>query len=165
MTTPVDAIAGLKDMSTSFTGAVKNMKFIADYVHILKTSPFLRIGIGLLLLIVVIFLLKGYASSKSQRPLPPGPPPLFLIKNLHQVPVSYSWRVFQKWHKMYGPIVSLQFGPQVMISISSYEVAHDLFEKRKETYDARPHVIIEEYLFKRLKFVTLSGAQDRKSVV
>jgi hypothetical protein len=69
MTTPVDAIAGLKGMSTSFKHVMENTAFIADYVDILKMSPFFRIGIGLLL-IAVIFLLKNYASSKCQRPLP-----------------------------------------------------------------------------------------------
>jgi cytochrome P450 len=47
-----------------------------------------------------------------------------------------------------------------MISISSYEIAHDLFEKRKETYDARPHFIVSgEYIFGGINFAVLSGAQ------
>jgi cytochrome P450 len=138
---------------------MKNMAFIANYVDILKTSLFFGIGIALLL-IVVVFLLKNYVSSKRQRPLPPGPRPSFLIKNLHQVPLSYPWRVFQKWHQMYGPIISLQFGPQVMISIGSYETAHDLLEKRKEIYDGRPPFIVsEKYIFGELHLPTLSGAK------
>jgi hypothetical protein len=127
-------------MSTSFKSAITNMAFIADYVDILKASPFFRIGI-LLFLVVVIFLLTNHAFSKPQQPLPPGPRPSFLIKNLRQVPLSYSWRVFQKWHKVYGPIVSLQFGQHVMISIGSYEVAHDLLEKRKEISTTVGHIL------------------------
>ena len=116
------------------------MAFTTNYIDtMLKT--FFRIEIALLL-IVVTFLLINYASSKRQRPLPPGPRPLFLIKNLHQMPRSYPWRVLQEWHKIYGPIISLQFGQRVMISIGSYEVAHDLLEKRKDIYDSRPRLVV-----------------------
>ena len=117
------------------------MAFTVNFVDIQKTSPLFKIGTTLLL-IVVTFLLINYASSKRQLPLPPGPRPLFLIKNIHQVPTSHIWRTFQKWHKTYGPIVSLQYGQRVMISIGSYEVARDLLEKRKNIYSSRPHFVI-----------------------
>jgi len=113
-----------------------------------------------LLLIVVTFLFINYVSSKRQRPLPPGPRPLFLIKNLHQMPRSYAWRVLQEWHKIYGPIISLQYGQRVMISIGSYEVAHDLLEKRKDIYNSRPHVVAGDYMSKGLHTALLpSGTQ------
>ncbi|KAN0067997.1 cytochrome protein, partial [Elaphomyces granulatus] len=115
-----------------------NIAFTTNYIDVLR--PLFRIEVALL--IVVTFLLTNYASSKRRRPLPPGPRPLFLIKNLHQMPRLYPWRVFQEWHKMYGPIISLQFGQRVMISIGSYEVAHDLLEKRKDIYDTRPRLVV-----------------------
>ena len=69
-------------------------------------------------------------SERQQRPLPPGPRLSFLnTKCLHRI---YPWRAFQKWHKIYGSILSMQFGQRVMISIGSYEVAHDLLEKWKD---------------------------------
>jgi cytochrome P450 len=118
-----------------------NMAFTVDFADIQKTSTLFKIETALLF-IAVIFLLIKYASTKHQRPLPPGPPRSFLINNMHQMPTSYPWRVFQKWHKIYGPIVSLQFGQRVMISIGSYKVAHDLLEKRKNIYDSRPHFVV-----------------------
>jgi cytochrome P450 len=117
------------------------MAFTTKYIEILKASDLFSIEITFLL-IVIAFLLINYASSKPQRPLPQGPRPLFLIKNLHQMSPLYPWRTFQKWHKIYGPIISLQFGQRVMISIGSYEVAHDLLEKRKDIYDSRPRFIV-----------------------
>jgi cytochrome P450 len=62
---------------------------------------------------------------------------------------------------MYGPIISLQFGQRVMISIGSYEVAHDLFEKRKKIYDSRPRMIVGgECISKGLHTVLIpSGAR------
>ena len=121
---------------------MENMAFtVSSYIDILKTSGLFRIEI-VLLFMVVTFLLTNYASSKRQRPLPPGPRPLFLIKNLHQMPRSYPWRALQKWHNIYGPIISLQYGQRVMISIGSYKVAHDLLEKRKNIYDSRPLLVV-----------------------
>jgi len=119
---------------------MENMVFTTNFVDIQKTSALFKVGTALL--IVVTFLLINYAFSKRQLPLPPGPPPSFLIKNIHQVPTSYPWRAFQEWHKIYGSILSLQFGQRVMISIGSYEVAHDLLEKRKDIYDSRPRFVV-----------------------
>ena len=141
----------------------KNMAFAANYIDMLKTLLLSRIEITLLLTVLLaIFLLTNYyASSKHQRPFPPGPHPLFLIKNLHQLPQSYPRRAFQEWHKTYGPIICLRYGQQVMISIGSYEVAHDLLEKRKDIYDSRPRfIVVGECMCKGLHFQLLpSGAQ------
>jgi hypothetical protein len=48
-----------------------------------------------------------------------------------------------------------------MISIGSYEVAHDLFEKRKKIYDSRPRMIVGgECISKGLHTVLIpSGAR------
>ncbi|KAN0071631.1 cytochrome P450 [Elaphomyces granulatus] len=118
-----------------------------------------RIEIALLLIagLIIIFLLTNhYASSKRQRPFPPGPRPLFLAKNIHQLPQSYPWRAFQEWHKTYGPIICLRYGQQVMVSIGSYDVAHDLLEKRKDIYDSRPRwIFAAEHICKGLHTVAL----------
>ena len=141
---------------------MENMAFATSYIDsILKsTSSLFRIEI-VLLFIVATFLLTNYASSKFQRRLPPGPRPLFLIKNLHQMPRSYPWRALQKWHEIYGPIISLQYGQRVMISIGSYKVAHDLLEKRKNIYDSRPLFVVSgKYMSKGLNTALIpSGAQ------
>ena len=137
---------------------MENMAF-ASHIDILKsTSRLFRTEIALLF-IVATFLLTNYASSKCQRPLPPGPRPLFLVKNLHQMPRSYPWRALQKWHKIYGPIICLRFGQRVVISIGSYKVAHDILEKRKDIYDSRPRYVVGECLSKGLNTGLISGAQ------
>jgi len=114
-----------------------------------------RIEIALLLT-VAVFLLIYYAPSrlKRQRPLPPGPGLLEFIINNIKGPRLPPWRELQKWHKIYGPIISLRFGPLVLISLGSYEVAHDLLEKRKDIYDSRPQFILaRECMTKRLIFI------------
>ena len=153
-----DKDCGLKLNFERHTYIDGNMTFTANYIDILlKTSVLLRLEIALLL-IVATFLLIYYAPSKlkRQRPLPPGPGLLkFLITNLNQ-PQLPPWRAAQEWHKTYGPIISLQLGQLVIISIGSYEVAHDLLEKRKDIYDSRPHLIVGgECVTRGLDFILL----------
>jgi hypothetical protein len=49
---------------------------------------------------------------------------------------------FQKWANEYGPIYSLILGTQVMIVLSSDQVAKDLLDKRSGIYSSRPDMYL-----------------------
>ncbi|EPS26496.1 hypothetical protein PDE_01433 [Penicillium oxalicum 114-2] len=82
--------------------------------------------------------------------LPPGPRRLPLLGNLHQIPTKNPWKVFQKWHEKYGPIISLRLGQRTVIIIGKYDVAHELLDKRREIYSSRPALIMNEKMTKGL---------------
>lgn len=96
------------------------------------------LGLALLSILSVIYLL----FTRKRRHPPPGPLPLPLIGNFHQVPPSRPWLGFEKWHKAYGPIISFKLGTQTFISLGSHKIAHDLLDKRSAIYSSRPRSII-----------------------
>ena len=88
--------------------------------------------------------------------LPPGPKPLPIIGNIHQLKGQNAVHQFQAWHKLYGPIISVQLGPKTVISIGSHRVARDLLTQRSQIYSSRPRFpILDECLFRGLSTVLL----------
>uniref|UniRef100_P0DXJ6 Cytochrome P450 monooxygenase 76AD131 n=2 Tax=Lophophora williamsii TaxID=130138 RepID=C7631_LOPWI len=76
------------------------------------------------------YLLKLNPTSKltSTIRLPPGPRPLPIIGNLHQLG-ERPHRTLANLAKVYGPIISLKFGSITTIAVSSADVAKEMFQK------------------------------------
>lgn len=75
--------------------------------------------------------------------LPPGPPRLPLIGNLHQAPEQAVWVTYQKWTEEYGPLVHLDFGGTSVLLIGDHEVAKDLLDRKANVYSSRPRMVSE----------------------
>jgi cytochrome P450 len=104
-------------------------------------------------LVLLYFCYRQYAAGKG---LPPGPPPLPIIGNLHQAPSEYPYRTFAEWHKKYGPIISVQFGLTRIVMLGNYEAANELLNKRGNIYSSRPRMpVIAEWMSKGLHTVLL----------
>jgi cytochrome P450 len=96
----------------------------------------------------ITFLIIFLYVKRQRLPLPPGPPPIPIIGNLHQIPKQNPWRTYQEWHKKYGPIITLRMGSNITIILGSDKVARDLLEKRSSNYSSRPHMLyIGDYIF------------------
>ena len=80
----------------------------------------------------------------GQRPkgLPPGPPTLPILGNLHLMPPSHAYHQFKKWAEEYGPIYSLIIGTQVMIVLNTDQAIKDLLDKRGNIYSSRPDMYV-----------------------
>ena len=76
--------------------------------------------------------------------LPPGPPRLPILGNLHQAPKEAVWVTYQKWVEQYGPLVYLNFGGTNVILIGDHEVAKDLLDKKAMIYSSRPRMVSHE---------------------
>lgn len=82
------------------------------------------------------------ADYRKDAKLPPGPPRLPLIGNLHQAPEKVPWRTYQKWTDKYGPGFRLQYGLTTVIMLGTHEAATDLLNKRSNIYSSRPRLMM-----------------------
>lgn len=95
--------------------------------------------LGVLIALTLLFLTSRYALSASRsKSLPPGPPTLPLIGNLHQIPKAKAYLKFQEWSRVYGPILSLKVGSGNMVILNSASAVRDLIDKRGAIYSSRP---------------------------
>ncbi|KII85199.1 hypothetical protein PLICRDRAFT_116720 [Plicaturopsis crispa FD-325 SS-3] len=61
--------------------------------------------------------------------LPPGPPTLSLLGNLHVFPTEFTHLRLTEWAKQYGAIYSLKLGPSTAIVISSAAIVKSFMDK------------------------------------
>ncbi|PFH57441.1 hypothetical protein XA68_15047 [Ophiocordyceps unilateralis] len=101
-------------------------------------SPPIMIAIHYLVAAVVII---GYCLLRRSR-RPPGPYGLPLLGNVHQISRRYSWKQFQQWHKIYGPILSFRLGQITVILLGNHEVAKELLTRRSANYSSRPRLAV-----------------------
>lgn len=78
-----------------------------------------------------------YRVGRRPKGLPPGPPTIPVLGNIHLFPKRDVHLQYQKWAKEYGPIYSLILGTKTMIVLSSSEVVRDLLDKRSAIYSDR----------------------------
>lgn len=85
---------------------------------------YLLVSIGILVLMVFVFLLVT-AKKLSKGNLPPSPPTLPILGNLHQlirfkVPPHVT---FTRLAKTYGPVFTIWFGNKPAVIINNFKIA------------------------------------------
>ncbi|KAI1377149.1 cytochrome P450 2D18 [Hypoxylon crocopeplum] len=101
----------------------------------METSTFLLVTALFLLAVRVCSL--AWLGSRGKH-LPPGPPTLPFIGNLHLVPSTGLHLRYTKWARSYGSIFSLKIGQWSMIVLNSAVDAGRLMDKRSLHYSNRP---------------------------
>ncbi|KAK7408570.1 hypothetical protein QQX98_009275 [Neonectria punicea] len=119
-----------------------------------------RLGLGL---IGAIFLwqLISYLAEGRKAPLPPGPKPVPVIGNIHQLPKSLQWLHLYHWSKEYGPVMHLSMAGQPLIVLSTHQAAHDLLNRRSARYSDRPRMIMAGELVTKNMHMLLRPYDER----
>ncbi|KAJ4304951.1 hypothetical protein N0V90_000479 [Kalmusia sp. IMI 367209] len=98
---------------------------------------------------IILFLTFIFVRRRRRTPnFPPGPPPLPLLGNLHQLPTKKTFLKFTQWSKDYAsPIIGLRLGHrQHAIVLNTWRSVRDLFDQRGATYSSRPDIPLVPYV-------------------
>lgn len=109
-------------------------------------TPYIGYTVLVSVLLISAYLLWAESPPTSSLPVPPGPPQLPIIGNLHQAPKSYAWRQYYQWSQKYGSIIHLNMAGQSVVVLSITKVAHDLLAKQGATFSDRPRFVVGTYL-------------------
>ncbi|KAI6793582.1 putative cytochrome P450 [Hortaea werneckii] len=90
---------------------------------------------GLLLATIVYFL---YNTGRRDRRLPPGPPTLPVLGNIHQIPKQGVHFQFTEWARQYGGIYTLKLGTGTAAVITDPRLVKQLLDRKSSKYAERP---------------------------
>ncbi|XP_028777202.1 cytochrome P450 81E8-like [Neltuma alba] len=99
-----------------------------------------------LLFLAFFFTLKLFVqNNKKYKNIPPGPPSLPIVGNLHQLkkPLHHA---FHRISQRYGQIVSLWFGSRLVVLVSSPSAVQECFTKNDIVLANRPRFLLGKYL-------------------
>ncbi|KAL4953791.1 cytochrome P450 [Aspergillus filifer] len=96
--------------------------------------------LGLLGLYALKRFLENTSSSVPHLPLPPGPKPLPVVGNLHDLPPGDEpdWLHWVKHKDLYGPISTVSVLGQRLIILNDAQLAIDLLHKKAGVHSDRP---------------------------
>ncbi|RVW68067.1 Cytochrome P450 83B1 [Vitis vinifera] len=104
----------------------------------------------LLLFVILAFPLFLLFLHRKHRKngglLPPGPPGLPFIGNLHQMDNSAPHRYLWQLSKQYGPLMSLRLGFVPTIVVSSAKIAKEVMKTQDLEFASRPSLIGQQRL-------------------
>lgn len=113
---------------------------------------------SIFLLVPILFFTTLIIFRRSKPPslnLPPGPPPLPIIGNMHQVGVL-SHTSLWSLSKTYGPLMHLRLGSIPTLVVSSAELAKEVMKYQDLNFCSRPPFVSQKrlsYNFMDIAFV------------
>ncbi|KAJ1441274.1 Cytochrome P450 [Sesbania bispinosa] len=99
----------------------------------------------LLFLFIVFSIIWRSKSNLSNSKLPPGPPKLPLIGNMHQLG-AMSHHGLAKLAQRYGPLMHIKCGGVSIIVVSSPEIAKEVMKTHDINFANRPHLLAADII-------------------
>ncbi|KAK5412216.1 hypothetical protein LTR20_007214 [Exophiala xenobiotica] len=106
------------------------------------------VTVSIYLAVAVLAGLVYQLLQVGRRPkgMPPGPPTLPVVGNLHQLPEKDLHVKLREWAQEYGEIYSIMLGNQRMVVLNSPRVVKDLIDQRSNNYSSRPEMYVGQTL-------------------
>lgn len=105
----------------------------------------------------VLFVLLRWIRQLGRLPkgLPPGPPTIPILGNLHQLSLETGHKQMKAWASQYGSMYTLMMGPRhPVIVVSSEKHVKALLVKRGSNFSSRPdHYMAHEVLSGGLRVI------------
>ncbi|CCM02218.1 uncharacterized protein FIBRA_04298 [Fibroporia radiculosa] len=92
--------------------------------------------------LVLLAILVSYLTGSVNPRLPPGPKPLPLLGNLHQLPSQHQYKVFTQWARQYGDVFFVKIFHKPVLVVNDAKAARELMEKRSSKYSDRPRTVV-----------------------
>ncbi|XP_060086909.1 cytochrome P450 2K1-like [Heteronotia binoei] len=89
------------------------------------------------LTLAFLWKMSGFWNSSSRK-LPPGPRPLPLIGNLHQLDLKRPYRTMMKFSKQYGPVFTIQMGREKVVVLAGYKTVKEALVNQADAFAGRP---------------------------
>ncbi|KAL0421847.1 UNVERIFIED_CONTAM: cytochrome [Sesamum latifolium] len=119
-----------------------------------KPQPFkkmLTILVLVALPIILILYLQKLKPKPAENLLPPGPPGLPFIGNLHQFDAQYPHKYLNNLSEQYGPLMSMKLGSRPVLVISSAHVVKEIMKSHDIVFSGRPtHVAMQRLSYNGL---------------
>ncbi|KAI7734146.1 hypothetical protein M8C21_001279 [Ambrosia artemisiifolia] len=93
---------------------------------------------------------------KTSKNLPPGPPKLPIIGNIHQLKGAVPHRALRNMARKYGPIMYLQLGQVPTVVISTPRLAKEILKTNDVVFADRPITIASQIFFYKSQNITWS---------
>ncbi|EXJ84068.1 hypothetical protein A1O3_04735 [Capronia epimyces CBS 606.96] len=95
-------------------------------------------------LVILYGIYRALQIGRRDKRMPPGPPTLPLLGNLHQIPITGMYKKFKEWGEEFGGIYSLKLASSTVIVLYDRKAVHDLVDKKGLLYAERPHSYVND---------------------
>ncbi|KAK7681815.1 hypothetical protein QCA50_015162 [Cerrena zonata] len=119
-------------------------------------APVLPLTLGLVILTWVVYRISRI--GRRDVGLPPGPPTLPILGNIHQFPSQYAHLQFTEWARKYGGIMSLKIASQTLIILSSPSPIRALIDKGSGIVE-RPRIRLVEIALDNMNVALVRDGQ------
>ncbi|EOY13947.1 Cytochrome P450 [Theobroma cacao] len=103
-------------------------------------------------------------SSGSSSMLPPGPPKLPLIGNLHLLVGTQPHRCLARLAQKYGPVMLLQLGEVSTVVISSPEAAKQVMKTHDSVFSERPFLYAAQFITYNFRDIVFARGDYRRQI-